>query len=193
MDDLSGLSNKLSVERVTWTALRFAAPTTVPGETLAIGFVRLLDHALIEYELARTRLEEAQATRHLSARLRTQAHLETCIWAMHRALSFLERLHTCGFYLGDGTPLVPRSRGLEVIRRDARDRIRNLRDAVEHVEKDVISGQTDPRGPITLKLEQTGVSLGGAEVTFVELARWLRQMYEVAERLNTCGPVESAK
>lgn len=115
---------------------------------------------------------------------RSQDHIESCIQSLHRAICYLERLRRLGFRQADGSSFIPKPREIEVLRDEVKDRVRNLRDACEHLDKDIIEGRLHVDGDIAIHLGWEGADLSGINILYSELGRWIEQIHHFALLLS---------
>lgn len=148
MEDLSDCARPSSLDRMVALVFSDRGPRNDPESTLATSFLRLVDKAIISHELARSDFVVWNEQRSFGAFLRGQGHLETCVGSAHRALTFAEQLRSCRLVTEDGHPLIPRARDLTVFSEDARQRIRSLRDAIEHVDEQIVRGAAPSVSPL---------------------------------------------
>ncbi len=184
MPDLSVLDSRLA--RFLITAVLAGDPGLSPKEGLyRRNFVRLVDQAVKEYEDARIALIELIGisgneflTGGWELFFRFVRHLENCINATNRAIRTMERIKS-----EPGSLAVPK-----IARRlikSISDDIRELRDAIEHmdeiIQKDGLTGEQ----PVMLGIGEPGdrLILARYYVRFADLATTLRKLNEVAHLL----------
>ncbi len=184
LQDLADLDDKLVINRALGLVLSGTGPKKQPSAAFANNFVRLTDRSILEHDLARNELTRFISRRSIQSFFRAQGHLETCIETLHRALNFAEALKRIGLKLPDGTPLIPRAKDSEILSASIRKRIRDLRHAIQHVEERLIKNGAPVGKSIALNLNNNGISLEGIFITYDELGRWLRELHNLAMRLN---------
>lgn len=185
MEDLSDCAIPVSVDRMMSLVFSDRGPRSSPEGPLATSLVRLVDMAIISHELARGAFVAWNEEMSPVAFLRGQGHLEACVGSAHRALNFAEKLKSRGLVTADG-PLIPRA--LPVLSGDARQRIRKLRDATEHVDKQIAKGEWPVGQPIALEPRGAAMSLEGVRIGYGELAAWLRQLRGLASAVTRWRP-----
>lgn len=157
------------------------------GRALVTSFLRLTDHALFSYKVARQayldgdraavmppdqwttreRLDSALAAFTSSAR--ATSHLEVAVTSAHRALCFLH----------DASKVEPELRkllvGKEIRRASVRRKLSRLRNAIQHLDERVRESRL--RGnPIAPFIRGNYLRIGERRVQPVTLVRWLREM-----------------
>ncbi|MFN2399320.1 MAG: hypothetical protein ABR543_11860 [Gemmatimonadaceae bacterium] len=191
MEDLSDCASQVSLDRMMALVFSDRGPRSYPEGPLATSFLRLVDKAIIGHELARREFTAWNERRSFAALLRGQGHLETCVSSMHRALTFAERLRSRGLVTEDSQPLIPRARDLPVFSDDARQRIRRLRDAIEHVDAQIIAGECPVGQPIALEPRGAEMWLEDVRIGYGELAAWLRQLRALATTVTRWARTET--
>jgi len=150
-------------------------------------YVRLLDKAVREYKSARdmviAQIEERQRPREDMVREGRIIYMhlfvddmENCINAIHRLCSIMERI---------------KSEPISLVQyRDARRQIESLdgfiidiRNAVEHMDKEIRKDQITPEQPIALMINENGdrISILDFEIKCADLAIILRNMHKIGE------------
>lgn len=173
---------------------------------LASTYMRLVEAALVEYRLARPQLNAFWNTHdsfNLSAMHRAISHFETCLTNMHRAISCFVRFRR--------RPEVPdelratlNKEKPEFIAARVSDRLREMRNAIHHLEERVADGTIGegesfvlaPDGIETPHPTEPGqtdkvidrLKIGSQEILFSELAGWLTEMARFAEKISTYEP-----
>jgi len=151
---------------------------------IADGFVRLVEKTVLEYTASRKRLVEFLKNGVYDDSFRAQDHFESCIQSLHRSIAYLDRLRSLGVRQADGQAFVPRPRDLEVLRGEAKNKVRRFRDFAEHLDQDVIDGKLPPTAEVSIHLGWEMATLNGAQLPYAELARWIRQLHGLALRLS---------
>lgn len=183
MPDLR-LEASLRSKRQLGNLLGVHGPYTPRGKQIADGFVRLVEKAILEYQASRSALVSFLQEGEVDTHFRAQDHFETCLQATHRAIAYLDRLRSMGFQQADGTAFIPRPRDLEVLRDEVKAKVRELRDLAEHLDQDIVSGRLPVDSEIGIHLGWEKASLNGAEIRYVDLARWLAQLHHFAGLLS---------
>jgi hypothetical protein len=99
-------------------------------------------------------------------------------------MEYLEHLRRFGYKRGDGTPFIPKPRELEVLRDSIRDQVRDMRDAVEHLDRDILEGRLGETVKVGIHLGWERASLGGLTLGYADVARWITQLHEYAALLS---------
>jgi hypothetical protein len=184
MPDLEGLDKSLRSKRTLGNMLGIHGPPTLRGKQIADGYVRLVEKTVLEYDSARDKLVAFLQDGTLDDYSRAQDHFESCVHSLHRAILYLERLRRLGFRQADGSPFVPRPRDLEVLSDNVRARVRQLRDASEHLDADIIDGRIPPNAEVAIHLGWNQAQLAGMSVQYTEIAKWIRQLHHFAVLLS---------
>lgn len=179
MPDLAHLDSKNSLNAMLNVVLGGRGIVGHPGQGLLTIYVRMMDKAILEYEAARATFTEWVTTPNnvMSPLFRTIDHLETCVDSLHRASVFAERLRHL-----QSAPAIDRVR---LPQDRERDQIRRARDAIQHADKDILAGRTgEPAGQsATLFPLQDRFEVGGEEVAYASLARWIEKYHAVVSEL----------
>lgn len=173
---------------------------------LASTYMRLVEAALVEYRLARPQLNAFWNTHdsiNLSAMHRAIAHFETCLTDMHRAISCFVRLRRRP-ELPDELRAILNKEKPEFIAARVSDRLREIRNAIHHLEERVAEGTIaqgesfiltadgietpHPTEPGQTNKAFDRLKIGSHEILFSELAGWLTEMARFAEKISTYEP-----
>lgn len=185
MPTLRHLETSLRGKRMLGKILGVHGPPTPRGKQIADGYVRLVEKTITEYQASRERFVLFMGgDGAFDNYCRAQDHLESCVQSLHRAILYLERLRRLGIRQTDGSPFVPRPRELEVLRDDVKARVRDLRDACEHIDKDIIDGKISADADVAIHLGWEGVALAETRITYVQLAGWIEQIHHFALLLS---------
>lgn len=184
MPSLSGLDANLRAKRLLGRIMGIHGPPTTRGLQIADGFVRLVEKTIIEYESTRRELISFMTDGVTTNYLRAQDHFETCLQSLHRAILYLDRLRRLGFQRTDGTPFVPRQRDLEVLNESTRARVRQIRDACEHLDKDIITGRIPEDAEVAIHLGWQCANLASLEICYEEISTWIGQLHHFAVLLS---------
>jgi len=166
-------------------------------------YVRLVEGAYAHYKNAR-RLVQAVWSNHNSVAIGSHnlsaIYFEDCINSMHRAVLCMKRIRSNREVPADLRNMFPDTPHFT---KDAiANRIREIRDAIQHMDKYVLKGEipegksfmltaTGPETPVlasdqpnqTLKRIDR-LTIGDAEVLFTELVAWLHEMGKCAELIS---------
>ena len=138
---------------------------------IADGYVRLVEKVVLEYQESRTNLVTFLATGTADHEYRAQDHFESCVQSLHRAMEYLEQLRRFGYKRSDGTPFIPKPRELQVLRDSTRTQVRDMRDAVEHLDKDILEGRLSETAKVGIHLGWEKASLGSLTLGYTDVAR----------------------
>lgn len=143
-----------------------------------------MEKAVLEYQEARTKHITFVADGLADEMYRAQDHFESCIHSLHRAILYIERLRNMGYRRADGEPFIPRPRDLEVLRDYVKARVREMRDAAEHLDNDILDGKLLEGATVGTHLGWDKASLGELQLGFADVARWIEQLHEFAALLS---------
>jgi hypothetical protein len=164
-------------------------------------YVRLVEGALTEYRQARL-LVFSFWNEHRSLALGpatlSATYFEACLSDMHRATRFMICLRGHPDTPAGMRALIPKKPRFAEDR--VADRIRNMRDAIQHLDEDLLEGRVSESmpfaliatGPETLIENEPGqtlktidrLAIGNLEIRFSELYKWLVEMGTYAEELS---------
>ena len=178
------LDTSLRSKRQLGILLGVHGPNTPPGSQIADGFIRVVQKTILEYQSSREKLITFLENGFADDYFRSQDHFESSILSLHRAIAYLERFRQMGFRQSNGAPFVPRPRDLKVLSEGVKTKIRNFRDSVEHLDKDIIVGLIPHEAEIGVHLGWEKASLNGNEITYAEFVRWIGQLHHFAELLS---------
>lgn len=159
----------------------------VPERALLTRLVALSDRASREYEDARECLEQFIARPkngppYTLLVFEASDHLEASISALHRAALHAEVLKRL--------PSVPKITRPELLSNGEIAEIRFLRDATEHLERDLLAGKVAIGANVLIAPGADGFEFGGKEVRYARLAQWITKLIRLAERLVEHDPHE---
>jgi len=196
MPSLNHLEGSLRGKRELGKLLGAHAQPSGRGGQIADGYVRLVEKAVLEYQEARTKHIAFTANGFLDDLHRAQDHFESCVQSVHRAILYLERLRSLGYRKADGESFIPRPRDLEVLRDHVKTRVREMRDAAEHLDNDILDGKLSESTTVGIHLGWDKASLGELQLSFADVARWIEQLHELAAPLSrvhlVTGPIPEA-
>ena len=192
MPSLSDLEPSLRGKRFLGRILGVHGPPSARRLQIADGFVRLVEKTIIEYENTRRELLSFLSAGVMDNYFRAQDHFETCLQSLHRAILYLDRLRRLGFRHPDGTPFVPRPRDLEVLNEGIRSRVRQIRDASEHLDEDIITGRIPEDAEVPIHLDWQSAKLADTEICYEEISAWIAQLHHFAVLLSKIELVVSS-
>ena len=180
--DLSGLG-ELSTLFAARRIFQRAGPTHHEVYALTMNYIRLVDTAIREYENGRrmlSRFEEATSAG-LNLMFRASSHFEVCIDALKRALNHLKKLRAHKDVPQSMKDLLPSK--LLVLTGTVEGHMTTMRDAIQHLEKDILKGEIVAGQALCLMPVEDGLELGDYKIHFRDLAKWLRELHQRAEAL----------
>lgn len=167
--------------RATGVLLARQVAGEVAATSLVAAFLRIVDGAILDYELARAayyafwRDPKLGIETPISARLVPYAHhIENCVTNLLRALLLCDRVR-CAPARPGSSPLVEKVdwKALNVIT----GRVRDFRNAIQHADEQLQAGVL----PAAIHFDDSGkVTLGGHALGLAELAGALRDLGAVA-------------
>jgi hypothetical protein len=165
--------------------LRFifhAAESSNPKtRALRYGYLRLVDKCTYEYRRGRELLMafvDAERGQRFGILLQSASHFESCISTMKRAVSYLDALRRDK----DGPSI---SKNVAVLRNQ--DRIRRVRDAIEHTDEDILKGTLSPGDAHVLLVKDDELELAGEKIRYDELAKWIEELHDEAHKIAGHG------
>jgi len=173
--DLAELRSNLVAEALLSKLFHSAGEDDSPSiRALRWGYLRLVDKCTFEYSLGRRRIElfVQGGSEDL---IRAANHFETCIGSMARAVRYLE-----AFQNDLGVPT-------DVPVLNHADRIRLMRNAIEHTDEDIVQRKIGPGDPHILQLKQDEMTLRSVNISYEELASWIRDLHEQGHRVARHG------
>ncbi|MDX2424767.1 MAG: hypothetical protein QNK15_00780 [Cycloclasticus sp.] len=196
MPSLDHLETSLRSKRELGKLLGVHAQPSGRAGQLADGYVRLIEKTILEYKEARRSLIAFLTDGTADHLHRAQDHFESCIQALHRALNYLDRLRKFGYKLQDGMPFIPRPRELEVLRETVKKPVRCMRDALEHLDEDILNGVLSEDSPAGPHLGWDTAMLGTHKLSYADVAQWIEQLHKFAALLSRVnlqvGPTPTA-
>lgn len=182
MPSLEHLDSKNTLNALLNVFFRQKGVLPPPGQGLLNNLTRLTDKAVIEYEAARAALDryvDPRGDRALSDVFRTFDHLETCLDALHRAGQHAEALRSA--------PGGPAINVKQTPSPEARDRVRKVRNAIQHAEERILRGKTGAATGRPLGLIGTDKSLmagdQGLYIRYDWLAAWITRYHDLVRDL----------
>jgi hypothetical protein len=192
MPSLSDLESSLRGKRLLGRIMGVQSPSTPRGLQIADGYVRLVEKTILAYESARKEMLSFMADGALDSYCRAQDHFETCVQSLHRAIIYLGRLRRMGLHQSDGTPFVPRPSELEVLNQGVIKQVRDVRDACEHLDADIINGKIPEDAEVAVHLSWKCASLAGKDIDYQDISRWIIQLHHFAVPLSRVELVVSS-
>lgn len=182
MPDLSNLYATNVLPMILNMTFRGMAPTSHPALAYTSGFVRLVDKAVREYELARLAFEQylASGADTLSPYFKAADHLENCLGSARRAIRYARRIRRDPSAAGIDKQDMPTEA-------DER-RVARFRNAAEHADEQVADGTLQAGDPIITMMHDTTFVLGAAEESYEWLAHLLGKLHVLATRVVELRP-----
>ena len=183
MPDLSNLNPKLILNLA---ALRFTGKYNLADPKtyrLVMSYLRLLDKLVDEYHRTRNTLTEFVTTPGdvMSPLIFATNHCESLLTTMVRVIKVGNRIRKDR----NGPPIAKKIPVLT----DAAvwTRVNDMRCAIEHIDDEIAgNGNTwNPDEPSLVILKKDRLFLIGQEITYAELAEWVRQLHAVGTDLST--------
>ena len=192
MPSLSDLESSLRGKRFLGKMMGVHGPSTPRGLQIADGYVRLVEKTILEYESSRKEMLSFMVDGTFDSYCRAQDHFETCVQSLHRAIIYLDRLRRMGLRQSDGTTFVPRPSELEVLNQGVIRQVGDIRDACEHLDKDIISGKIPEDAEVAVHLGWKCASLAGKDICYHNISRWIIQLHNFAVPLSRVELVVSS-
>lgn len=174
MPDLSSLNVKQVLGFILSRVFMGAGTEDEKCNLLMAHYVRVTDHTLKEYNYTREALKEYINTpnNHLSPYFVALGHLETCLSSLERARKLFEALRE-----RRECPEMPRHRGFI---KAGGTKIKDMRSNIQHLDGEIIRGN-----PIEYPwMKEEKMKLGDTEIPYSTLAKWIREIHEIAEELS---------
>jgi hypothetical protein len=160
-------------------------PASKHGKQIADGLVRLIEKTTLEYEAARDKFVLYMCDNgEFDHYCRAQDHFESCIQSLHRSICYLDRLRRLGLRQANGSSFVPKPREIKVLGEEVKGRVRKMRDACEHLDKDIIDGKLGEDADVAIHLGWQGIDLTAITISYAELASWIEQIHHFALLLS---------
>lgn len=176
MPDLSGLPSKTSLDVALNRMFCGAGPRDRVSYALLMNYNRVVDLLVEDYEAARrSMLEATQSTGDvpLHALLSAIGHLENCVTTTLRAMRFAQRLRN----KSRGVIVPPK---LAVLSGAVERRVRDIRNAIEHLDSQLASGNWQASDPLCLMVYEDRLELAGYHIRYGELAQWITELHDLA-------------
>jgi hypothetical protein len=190
--------NHILLQHVVNTALSGNVPEELRTAKLIATFVRLVVAAIEGYENGRlsiTHYFNSDGPLKVSAIFVCAAEYEMCLTNMHRAIRCMKAIRGRAFVSRDVKETFHSSPGF--VHQRVADRIEGVRNAVQHIEGDICAGRHPEQSAFALvpegdEIHENGdiikvfdrLQIGDEKLPFSDIAAWLRQMAECAERLS---------
>jgi len=171
--------------------LRFNAGCTAAASqdhsayVLQANAIRLADAAVRDYLLGGHSIaqhhERAMNQFGLAPILLATTHFESCIWHLERFIKHVRALRACATAEPELKELVPKTMAL--LQGAAEGKLTQLRHTLAHLERRATSGRIPKGTSLALLPLAEGLEIAGHNITWDELASWLRDASECASRL----------
>jgi len=182
LSDLKSQSVLLAVNRF----FRGAGPKDWKAWALVLNYVRLVDLAVTEYEIARKAILEfasSNETLLLDRPIQASGHFETSVTATKRAIDHLKALRSHREVPQRLKDLIPR--GIIVLSGNVETKVTTMRHAIQHLEKDIKNGNISPGQAIALSPKEHNIELGRCSIRYSDLADWLRELHSLSVKLTS--------
>ena len=178
MPDLSYLNSKVILTLMLNRAFVGGGPSDPKSNALVTNFVRISDKVVSEYESTRLELRKFVETPNnvLSTLLIATGHCEMMITCFVRAVRLGRsiRRDQLGPNIDRGTPILKDS---------IYSRVKDLRNAIEHVDSQIANDTWVEGKPVCLRLYKNKMELSGLEIRFDEFAKWVVDLNIISEEL----------
>ncbi len=178
MPDLGHLNDKLLLDILLNIVFGGAGPNDVTARALWINYIRLVDKSVFEYKNARDSLEEYVSTPNkvIYPLFRCISHLENCIDSVKRAVFFARKMRR--------NKEIPEINKLPLLSDATNKKLRYFRDAIEHLENDVVENNISEDNPTMLLIRNNSITLAGEKLSYHELSEWIHELYNLAKDLK---------
>lgn len=181
LPSLPPLNTRLSIPRARALIFQRADGDDFRRSVCVTSFVRLSDHALLEYEVA---CKEAAAYRgsrvdntvDIGAAVRIVAHLETATTALHRAVCFLGRL-------GRYSDVQQLAAGKQIAKGRTRELLRTMRSAIQHLDDRLCQEDFQREMPIMLIAQAGMLEVEEQRIPLADFVCWLTEIQSIAAAL----------
>jgi hypothetical protein len=85
---------------------------------------------------------------------------------------------------GDDRALVPKPKELEILRENAQTKIRQFRDATQHIADDIAGSRIAENIDPDVCMTEESMVIANQEIFYSDLARWISQLHPLAYRLS---------
>jgi hypothetical protein len=161
--------------------------------TLQANSIRLSQAAISEYQLGVLAVknfhEKRQELSALHWAVVSVNHFESCLWHLERFLKHCRALRGSVSAEPDLKRIIPRT--LQIFEQDAESRITRLRHRLAHLEKAAQNSELPQGSSIMLRPVRSGLILADIQISWLELAAWLREAHSIVERLIEFMPNEN--
>ena len=144
------------------------------------SYIRLIDKAVMEYQMARQEFADLTADEGSGPRIkpyfRIVDHFENCLNTLNRAIRIAQKFTVMA---NDTAPITLFEQS--VFKESSR--IREFRNAIEHVDGKVLGNQIKEGENIFIKINPEYIMLMQVNISYNELAEWIRQLYRLARVL----------
>jgi hypothetical protein len=176
--DLSGLDDNLTANLLLSMSIGRGFPAS-NAQHLVTALVRTTESALRLYEAARARLTAAAAERSLAGYLRGVSEMELTYMALNRAMRVAVALVE-----SPETKVIKRM----LPNQSERNRLRKIRDAIEHREGPIKANQAGIGKTIALSVSETESTIDDDTQRYAtrhdELASWIQALHALAVNLT---------
>lgn len=183
--DISDLGKKSALYLLN-RFFRGSGPKDHVSYALTVNFVRKLDLAIHAYNEARKAIIEFpkdRQTLQLSLFIKASGCFEQCVDLVRRSVLFLKAIKSNKDVPIELKKKIPK--GLSVLSGSAEKKCTEMRHAIQHLEEKIQKGEIIQGQSHSLFPKESSIELGDNEITYVELAEWLRELNSVSELFAT--------
>ncbi|MHC4475288.1 MAG: hypothetical protein ACYTEL_06575 [Planctomycetota bacterium] len=181
--DLSEL-RELSTLAAMNCIFRGAGPKDHQTYALTLNFIRLIELSIREYESARGMVARFAATTKSAGfnyMVTASGNFEVCVDALKRAVNHLKRIRAHPHAPASLIRLLPRN--TKVLTGRVEGQVTDMRNAIQHLEKDILEGRVVHGQALALFPGDDGIELGGQKILYTDLSDWLRELHGRASAL----------
>jgi hypothetical protein len=174
MPDLSEFSSGTTLDMIPNFIMRGKGPKEHKSLGYVVAFIRLVDKALIEYELCRESLKEAAEgqSHRVAAYFRAADHLENCINSARRAILLGRRVRR-----DQDAPSVDKKALPSAIEAERLDYFRH---SIEHVDEKLQKGELKKDDAVMLTLYADRFGIGDRQESFEWFADLIKRLHQIA-------------
>lgn len=178
MPDLSELPSDNSILLMFHRALAGGGPRSPESYALVANYVRIVDASLAEYHAMRAALIRYVTTPNevIYPLYEAISHAEACITNLLRAIRIARRIRNDR----SGPSL---DRRIDVLSDSVADRVRDLRNEIQHLDEVLLDGTWQPPSAHCLITRDDRIELYGKEILYSELAGWIGTLHRMSSEL----------
>jgi hypothetical protein len=181
--NLSDLS-KISIHFAVCRVFLASGPKSYAQYALIMNYIRLVDLAISEYQDGRDlALRYWEPGESLGAMIRAAGYFEACLSNLKRALNHLKIIRSHKGLPKNLKDRLPRQ--LKVLHGSTEGQITAIRDAIQHLERDIQNLDVKQDNPICLVLEFEKLVLGNYSISYQKLSAWLKELHQCATKIHS--------